>query len=62
MKYVVTGVWLATIALGLLPLLGWNRYVYEVMRRGTRVYVTLLTVRDTCSPALWISSLWTCPV
>lgn len=33
MKYVVTGVWLATIALGLPPLFGWNRYVYEVMRR-----------------------------
>ena len=30
MKWIVTTIWMVSLLFGALPLLGWNRYVYEV--------------------------------
>ena len=34
MRMVLAGMWIAAVAASLPPLMGWNRYVYEVFQNG----------------------------
>jgi hypothetical protein len=51
---VVVAVWIAAWAASMAPLLGWNRYIYEVRRKYFFSILLLLHfVRVTCTPAQW---------
>ena len=50
---VVTCIWTAALLTSFPPLIGWNRYIYEV-RSAERFSVLIkLYPRGTCTPARW---------
>ena len=51
MMVVVVSIWTAAAAISLPPLLGWNRYIYEVAGSQINAILRLYYARATCTPA-----------